>query len=66
MAKKPPRGFRRAVPALEQLEDRVTPSLLGNQLFPADYPRPGRRLFLVASPQAAAYHACGPYYGGAP
>jgi hypothetical protein len=38
MANDLPRGTRRAVLALEELEGRVTPSLLGNQLFPADNP----------------------------
>ncbi len=38
MANDLPRGLRRAALALEQLEDRVTPSLLGNQVFPADNP----------------------------
>ncbi|HZY90045.1 MAG TPA: Ig-like domain-containing protein, partial [Gemmataceae bacterium] len=33
-----PRGVRRTVLMLEELEDRVTPTLLGNQLFPADNP----------------------------
>ncbi len=28
----------RAVPTLEELEERVVPSLLGQQLFPSDYP----------------------------
>jgi len=28
----------RAVPKLEELEERVLPSLLGQQLFPSDYP----------------------------
>ena len=32
------RGVRRTVLMLEELEDRVTPTLLGNQLFPADNP----------------------------
>jgi len=29
---------RRALPGVENLEDRVVPTLLGQQLFPADYP----------------------------
>jgi hypothetical protein len=29
---------RRAIPGVEVLEDRVVPTLLGQQLFPADYP----------------------------
>src|SRR5262245_39908324 len=30
--------IRRATPGVEELEDRVVPTLLGQQLFPADYP----------------------------
>src|SRR5437016_192493 len=30
--------FRRATPGLEDLEGRIVPTLLGQQLFPADYP----------------------------
>jgi hypothetical protein len=32
------RLVRRAAPAVETLEDRVVPTLLGQQLFPSDYP----------------------------
>ena len=31
-------GFGRTILALEELEERVVPSMLGQQLFPADYP----------------------------
>ncbi|HVS40112.1 MAG TPA: IPT/TIG domain-containing protein [Gemmataceae bacterium] len=33
-----PRRIRRSALQVEQLEDRVTPTLLGQQLFPVDYP----------------------------
>jgi hypothetical protein len=33
-----PRGLRPTILRLEELEDRVTPTLLGNQLFPTDNP----------------------------